>query len=195
MPTIRRVLCAILRAMTTLDATDAKLLLALTQTPRASGVELAQRLGLSRNTVQARLTRWDQHEALAGIDHQIVPRAMGYPMTAYVTARIDQHQLEAIGAALADVPEVVQVHGLAGADDLMIKVVAVDSDDLYRIAGNILDIPVLPDVDRHRHARAGCVPDDAAAAAPLRAGIGPSPASPEPLRPSRIAAYCPKARQ
>lgn len=132
---------------------------------------------------------------LAGIDHQIVPRAMGYPMTAYVTARIDQHQLEAIGAALADVPEVVQVHGLAGADDLMIKVVAVDSDDLYRIAGNILDIPVLPDVDRHRHARAGCVPDDAAAAAPLRAGIGPSPASPEPLRPSRIAAYCPKARQ
>ncbi|SKV19644.1 AsnC family transcriptional regulator [Mycobacteroides abscessus subsp. abscessus] len=87
------------------------MLLALTQTPRASGVELAQRLGLSRNTVQARLTRWDQHEALAGIDHQIVPRAMGYPMTAYVTARIDQHQLEAIGAALADVPEVVQVHG------------------------------------------------------------------------------------
>lgn len=133
--------CAILRAMTTLDATDAKLLLALTQTPRASGVELAQRLNLSRNTVQARLTRWDQHEALAGIDHQIVPRAMGYPMTAYVTARIDQHQLAAIGGALADVPEVVQVHGLAGADDLMIKVVAVDSDDLYRIAGNILDIP------------------------------------------------------
>ena len=52
--------------MTTLDATDAKLLLALTQTPRASGVELAHRLNLSRNTVQARLTRWDQHEALAG---------------------------------------------------------------------------------------------------------------------------------
>lgn len=54
----------ILRCMTsrepdavTLDATDARLLRELVANPRATGVELAARLGLSRNTVQARLAR------------------------------------------------------------------------------------------------------------------------------------------
>ena len=42
-----------------LDATDARLLLELVSNPRATGVELATRLGLSRNTVQARLARWE----------------------------------------------------------------------------------------------------------------------------------------
>ncbi|MDT7653420.1 MAG: hypothetical protein QOI36_4826, partial [Pseudonocardiales bacterium] len=38
-----------------IDATDARLLLALAESPRASVLALAERLGLSRNTVQARL--------------------------------------------------------------------------------------------------------------------------------------------
>lgn len=35
----------------------------------------------------------------------------------------------------------VEVFGLAGQTDLLIRVVAVDTDDLYRIAGLILDVP------------------------------------------------------
>ncbi len=34
----------------------------------------------------------------------------------------------------------VEVHGLSGATDLLVHVVARDADDLYRIAGRILDI-------------------------------------------------------
>ena len=36
--------------------------------------------------------------------------------------------------------EVVEVHGLSGGVDLLIQVVAQDADDLYRIAGQILDV-------------------------------------------------------
>ncbi len=43
-------------------------------------------------------------------------------------------------AALTQVPEVVEVQGLSGTVDLLIEVVARDADDLYRIAGRILDI-------------------------------------------------------
>jgi len=39
------------------DATDARLLLALSADPRATVLSLAQTLGLARNTVQARLAR------------------------------------------------------------------------------------------------------------------------------------------
>lgn len=50
--------------MTDFDRTDARLLLALCERPRATGVELANILGMSRNTVQARLTRWEEKDTL-----------------------------------------------------------------------------------------------------------------------------------
>ncbi len=130
-----------LRYMQDLDATDARILLALSDDARLSGVELAQRLGLSRNTVQSRLARLEAGQLLGGVDRRVRHRALGYPLTAFVTARVDQHRLQEIEAALTRVAEVVEVHGIAGDADIMIRVVAQDTDDLYRIAGVILASP------------------------------------------------------
>src|SRR5882757_9587522 len=84
----------ILGVMTRLDRTDARLLLALCDTARATGVQLAARLNLARNTVQARLSRWDQEKVLAPIDRCVSPRDLGYPLQAFITAVVDQHRLE-----------------------------------------------------------------------------------------------------
>ena len=127
--------------MPDLDGTDARILLALREDARLSGVELAQRLGLSRNTVQARLARLDERGALDSFERRIDPATLGYPLTAYVTIRVTQRGLDDVGAALADIPEVLQCHGIAGQTDLLVQVVARDADDLYRIAGQILAIP------------------------------------------------------
>lgn len=123
------------------DPVDARLLLALTEEPRATTVALAERLGLSRNTVQARLARLDERGALDSFERRIDPATLGYPLTAYVTIRVTQRGLDEVGAALADIPEVLQCHGIAGQTDLLVHVVARDADDLYRIAGQILAIP------------------------------------------------------
>jgi len=123
------------------DPVDARLLLALTEEPRATTVALAERLGLSRNTVQARLARLDERGALDSFERRIDPATLGYPLTAYVTIRVTQRGLDDVGAALADIPEVLQCHGIAGQTDLLVQVVARDADDLYRIAGQILAIP------------------------------------------------------
>ena len=123
------------------DATDARLLLELVANPRATGVELATRLGLSRNTVQARLARWEAAGVLAGFDRRVDPRALGYQLAAFVAVVVDQHQLDAVVAELAEVPEVTEVCGMTGLTDLTVRVVARDADDLYRIAGRILKIP------------------------------------------------------
>jgi DNA-binding Lrp family transcriptional regulator len=123
------------------DATDARLLLELVANPRATGVELATRLGLSRNTVQARLARWEAVGVLAGFERRVDPRALGYPLAAFVAVVVDQHKLDAVVGELARVPEVTEVCGLTGLTDLTVRVVARDADDLYRIAGQILKIP------------------------------------------------------
>jgi DNA-binding Lrp family transcriptional regulator len=127
--------------MTRLDRTDARLLLALCDAPRATGVQLATKLNLARNTVQARLARWDHEKVLAPIDRCVSPRDLGYPLKAFITAVVDQHQLEDVIAALETVTQVTQVTGLSGAADLLIGVVATDADDLYRVAGLVLAVP------------------------------------------------------
>jgi DNA-binding Lrp family transcriptional regulator len=127
--------------MHNLDATDARLLLALSDTPRATGLDLAQRLGLSRNTVQARLAALEARGALRQFDTRVQPVALGYPLTAFITTQVNQHQLNDVGAALGDLPEVIEVHGLTGATDLLVRVVARDPDDLYRISALVLGIP------------------------------------------------------
>jgi DNA-binding Lrp family transcriptional regulator len=124
-----------------LDPTDARLLRALDEEPRATVLALADRLGLSRNTVQARLARLESDGALLPFQRRIDPAALGYPVTAFITVRVRQQMLAEVAEALAQIPEVVEVFGLSGPDDLLVRVVAPDADDLYRIAGQVLATP------------------------------------------------------
>jgi DNA-binding Lrp family transcriptional regulator len=124
-----------------IDATDARLLLALVERPRASAIALTGQTGLSRNTVQARLTRLEQQGVLDSLERQVPPALLGYPLAAYITTQVTQRRLDEVAEALASIPEVLQVDGISGETDLLVHVAAADADDLYRIAGQILAIP------------------------------------------------------
>ena len=121
-----------------MDRTDARLLLALAEDPRATVLSLAEQAGLSRNTVQARLARFEEQGTLTTFEQRIAPAALGYPLTAFITVTVTQRLLDKVAEALADIPEVLEVFGLSGPTDLLVRVVARSADDLYRVAGNIL---------------------------------------------------------
>ena len=130
-----------MRSRHRIDTTDARLLLALVTQRRASAVTLTGRTGLSRNTVQARLARLEERGVLDSFERQIPPAMLGYPLRAYITTQVTQRQLDEVAEALASIPEVLQVDGVSGEIDLLVHVVAADTDDLYRIAGQVLAIP------------------------------------------------------
>ena len=136
-----------LTSMPEVDATDARLLLALAQDPRASVMALSQRLGLARNTVQARLSRLESNDVLAPLDRRIRPEALGYRLGAYVTVTVMQRSLAEVSDALADIPEVIEVTGLSGVADLLVEVVARDADDLWRITEQLLAIQGVQRID------------------------------------------------
>jgi DNA-binding Lrp family transcriptional regulator len=129
------------------DATDARLLIALGEDPRASVMALSQRLGLARNTVQARLTRLETNGVLAPLDRRIRPEALGYRLSAYVTVQVVQRGLAEVSDALAHIPEVLEVIGLSGVADLLVNVVARDADDLWRVSEQLLAIPGVQRID------------------------------------------------
>jgi DNA-binding Lrp family transcriptional regulator len=124
----------------TVDAADARLLLALTENPRATVLALAEQVGMSRNTVQARLAGLDARGVLGSFERRVDPAALGYPLTAFVMVQVTQRLLDEVAAALEEIPEVIEVLGLSGDTDLLVQVVARDADDLYRAAGRLLAI-------------------------------------------------------
>ncbi len=105
--------------MPDVDATDARLLLALNEDPRASVMALSQRLGLARNTVQARLSRMESNGVLAPFERRVRPEALGYRLSAYITVQVVQRSLAEVSDALAHIPEVLEVTGLSGVADLL----------------------------------------------------------------------------
>lgn len=125
------------------DAIDGALLRILMRNPRATAVTIAEQAGVARNTVHARLNRWDRAGVLHGFDRRIDAGFLGFPLRAYVFTQVEQRSLAAVSESLDKIPEVVAVDGLSGDDDLLVHVVARDADNLYRIAGQILDIGVV----------------------------------------------------
>jgi DNA-binding Lrp family transcriptional regulator len=124
----------------TVDRADARILLAMSEDPRATVLGLAEATGLSRNTVAPRLAHLERDGVLEGVERRISPLALGYPMKAFIKAQVHQQLLEQVGCALAAIAEVVEVTGISGPVDLLIQVVASDAEDLYRTAGRILNI-------------------------------------------------------
>jgi len=127
-----------LHIMQALDGTDTRLLSALAQDPRRTVVALAQKLGLSRNTVQARMAQLEKKHVFLSFERRINPVALGYPLMAFISVHVQQQKLAQLAADLADVPEILEGYGLTGSADLLLRVVALDAEDLFRINGKIL---------------------------------------------------------
>ena len=126
--------------MRRLDSVDLRLLGALADDPRASFVALADRLGLSRNTVYARMTRLEESGVFLHFDRRIDPEAVGYPLSAFLTVTVQQKELSRIVADLAAIPDVVQAHGLSGAADVLCLIVCPDIHRLFEVDATILAI-------------------------------------------------------
>jgi DNA-binding Lrp family transcriptional regulator len=122
----------------TIDVLDAQLLLLLRERPRIGLVEAARVLGVARGTVQARLEKLQRTGVVTGFGPDIDLRRLGFPILAFVTVELQQGRLQDAIAALRDVPEVVEVFGTTGPEDLLCRVAARDTEHLQQVLGRIL---------------------------------------------------------
>lgn len=137
---MRGFILLLLVTMPALDRTDLDLLDALTADPRATVVALAEKLGLSRNTVQARMARLEQSGVFLSFERSLSPAVLGFPLQAFVSISVRQTELPRIISELARIPEVVQAHGLSGSVDLLTRVACRDARHLFDTDARILSI-------------------------------------------------------
>lgn len=126
--------------MTSLDRVDLELLAALSTDPRATVVALADRLGLSRNTVQARMARLDRTGAFLSYERAISTAALGFPIEAFISVVVRQAELPRITEEMKRLPEIVYAYGLSGPIDLLVRVACRDTQHLFDTDARILAI-------------------------------------------------------
>ena len=122
-----------------IDRLDAALIELLTTEPRVGVLETSRRLGVARGTVQARLDRLRDHGVITGYGPDVDPAALGYEVTAFITLEIRQaggH--DPVAGRMATIPEVLEVHTITGAGDMLCRVVARTNADLQRVLDAIV---------------------------------------------------------
>ncbi len=135
--------------MASLDHVDLDLLSALADDPRATVVGLAERLGLSRNTVQARMAKLERSGVFLSYERALSSVALGFPLEAFMNVQLRQGDLPRITQEIAQLPEVVQAHGLSGQMDLMVRVACRDARHLFDIDARVLAIDGVERTETH----------------------------------------------
>ena len=122
-----------------IDELDARLLALLDSEPRIGVLELSRRLAVARGTIQARLDKLVARGAIRGFGPDVSPEAIGFGVTSFVTLEISQRFGHvAVGAHLAQIPEVLEAHTITGSGDVMCRIVARSNADLQRVIDQIV---------------------------------------------------------
>ncbi len=123
--------------MAELDRTQLEILAALAEDPRVTIVALAERLHLSRNTIQARLAQLRESGVLLSYERAFSPEALGFPLQAFLTLTLRQADANRAVAELARIPEILQAHRVSGPADLIVRVACRDARHLFDVDARV----------------------------------------------------------
>jgi Lrp/AsnC family transcriptional regulator, leucine-responsive regulatory protein len=104
------------------DPRNIALIHALQADPRQAVTKLATTVGMSAPAVKERLNRLEDAGVIRGYRLDLDPKAMGWPITAYVRVRPVPGQLPKIAELAQKMPQVVECHRVTGEDCFIIKV-------------------------------------------------------------------------
>ncbi|MET8047397.1 MULTISPECIES: Lrp/AsnC family transcriptional regulator [unclassified Streptosporangium] len=124
--------------MTSIDRLDAELLTALSEDPRAGTSELAARLGVARNTVQARYQRLVESGVLTGFSARVDLERLGLPVTAFLHLQLAQGTLGEVTDTLGRLSQVLEVCITTGTSDLMVRVASRSHAELQSLIQEVL---------------------------------------------------------
>jgi Lrp/AsnC family transcriptional regulator, leucine-responsive regulatory protein len=118
----------------TLDSIDAGILKVLQENARTTQAEIAKTVGLAPSAVLERLRKLEAKGAIREYVAAVDPHVANRSLLAFVAVRTSEFGPEQPSAhALATIPEVLEVHHVAGEDCYFLKVRARDAEHLGQL--------------------------------------------------------------
>src|SRR5438067_1705083 len=118
---------------TPLDDVDRRLLRELLADARIANNALAERAGIAASTCLGRVRALRECGVIRGYHADVDPAALGRPIQAMISVRLQAHargHIPDFMARIAELPEVLQVFFLGGADDFHVHIAATSSENL-----------------------------------------------------------------
>jgi DNA-binding Lrp family transcriptional regulator len=130
-----------------LDAVDRTILTALSADARIPNNALADRAGIAASTCLGRVRALRERGVIRGFHADVDPAAIGRPIQAMIAVRMQSHarsHLTEFATSVAELPEVLNVFFLAGADDFLVHVAARSTENLRNFV--VVNLSGNPDV-------------------------------------------------
>lgn len=121
-----------------LDTKDWQLLELLQRDARTGYAELGRQVGLSAPATAERVKRLEDAGVIRGYRAQVDPQKLGYAIEAVIRLRCDGSVCARVGAALADIPEILDYRRLAGEDSGSLRVIAMSVSHLEAVLDRIV---------------------------------------------------------
>ena len=112
-----------------IDGIDKEILTIMQTDARITNVDIARQVGLAPSAVLDRIRKLEERGVIRGYRTDIDPRAVEFGLATFVAVRTS----ECGGIAeqeLAAIPEVLEVHDVAGEDSYLLKIRTKDTDAL-----------------------------------------------------------------
>ena len=128
-----------------IDEMDRRILSLLQQDARLPNAEIARRVGMAPSATLERLRKLEERGVIQGYEVRLDPRKIGLGLTAFIYIKSQEKIGELdTGERLAQHPNVLEVHHVAGEDCFLVKVRATDTDELGRLLR--ADFSTMPNV-------------------------------------------------
>lgn len=111
---------------------DIKILNIIQQDARIANAEIARQIGLAPSAVLERLRKLEERGVIRRYTAEIDAAEVGFGITAFVFVRTNECG-DGTDQLLAQIPEVLEVHDVAGEDSYLLKVRAKNTEDLARL--------------------------------------------------------------
>lgn len=114
-----------------IDDTSRKIMTILQQDARLSNAEIARQVGLAPSAVFERIRKLEQRGYIQGYEARLNPRGLGLGLVAFIYVRADEPVGSLLtGEILKRIPEVQEIHHIAGEDCYLVKVRVADTEAL-----------------------------------------------------------------
>jgi DNA-binding Lrp family transcriptional regulator len=124
-----------------LDELDRSLIATMRRRPQSTVTDMAREADCARGTVISRIKRMEERGVIVGYGPEMSSTAAGFGVLAFTTLAIAQGAHTRVVAHLRAIPEVLEIHTVTGAGDLLCRIVARSNDHLHEVLQRIVATP------------------------------------------------------